>query len=749
MADEIDQTRDDIPMAVGEGAQLPPGVGQGEIPYPRLEMVFGPHEGLAFEIRPGELVIGRLQNQVGIHLDDASVSRRHCLIQREGTRVSVQDLKSRNGTYINNRKISAGDDQVVQHLDLIKVGIYVFRVAMRPVTEQELAQRQTAKPGPSVQPPLQEIPSPEGPATAAPPDNPDQDEEDGLPAGGLEGGPPHRAMGSVDEPDELALVPFEPPVRRQEPAGSPILWIFLIICLMSGLLGVGYFLYSRRELPVPQPSPTPAPQAHDNESGLASPDQGVPIAVTDTELVETEALVDQITVLDPALKPEPTGDVNLKSFQAFLDIKTEPTSARISLGDQMLGNSPLKVPVTLIPGEEYVLSAEYTLHELQDRYQERVKFIADVRQEVVTFKVEAKIGVIHILRLPREVKFYMEGYYAFDKYRAHTVKLTEIIYGQPIYVPYGRYVIELREPTRVGDSQTFVDEIRYRREFEISEDRKALSLTLNERDLQFFPARIQSTPSGAVVLLDQEKIGETPFEGEIPLGRHEMTLRRDGYFDHVFELDMKTNTPFETKIQLKTSKVGDHIQKALKYRQAGAYEEAVAELVEALKAGGSDQERAQVHYLLGSSFFLKTDYQQALHYFEQAKSHPQYYLKGLVGMARTYEALGQKDPALTTLIEVMLKVEQDEEVKVEARALFQKLSPLKSVIYIASEPAGATIVVNNQELAQKTPAILADLSLGNYRIEVHKRGYKTEQIRKNLKISEFEPLIIKLTPENL
>jgi DNA-binding winged helix-turn-helix (wHTH) protein len=54
----------------------------------------------------GENVVGRDPN-VQVWLDSASVSRRHARIMVEGDRVTLEDLKSKNGTRVRGSQISA------------------------------------------------------------------------------------------------------------------------------------------------------------------------------------------------------------------------------------------------------------------------------------------------------------------------------------------------------------------------------------------------------------------------------------------------------------------------------------------------------------------------------------------------------------------------------------------------------------------------------------------------------------------
>jgi transcriptional regulator with GAF, ATPase, and Fis domain len=79
-----------------------------------------------------ELSLGRDATN-GLPIGDPSVSRRHCLILREGTGFKVRDLDSRNGTLVNGEVVK---DHWLHHLDEIAVGDSVFRFLIEDDAEQ-------------------------------------------------------------------------------------------------------------------------------------------------------------------------------------------------------------------------------------------------------------------------------------------------------------------------------------------------------------------------------------------------------------------------------------------------------------------------------------------------------------------------------------------------------------------------------------------------------------------------------------
>ncbi len=79
-------------------------IGTEELPYVRV--MNGPDEGRKFELRPdlSEVVIGR-GTDCDFQINDANISRRHAIIRRDWTDITVEDLGSKNGVLVNDKKI--------------------------------------------------------------------------------------------------------------------------------------------------------------------------------------------------------------------------------------------------------------------------------------------------------------------------------------------------------------------------------------------------------------------------------------------------------------------------------------------------------------------------------------------------------------------------------------------------------------------------------------------------------------------
>jgi transcriptional regulator with GAF, ATPase, and Fis domain len=94
---------------------------------PRLVVTAGPAKDSIIPLTQDESTVGRDPNNV-VAISDPSVSRKHCLLRREGDgRFQIRDLDSRNRTLVNGTPVK---DHWLQHGDEIATGdsIFVFLI---------------------------------------------------------------------------------------------------------------------------------------------------------------------------------------------------------------------------------------------------------------------------------------------------------------------------------------------------------------------------------------------------------------------------------------------------------------------------------------------------------------------------------------------------------------------------------------------------------------------------------------------
>jgi pSer/pThr/pTyr-binding forkhead associated (FHA) protein len=89
---------------------------------PTLEQIRGPGAPRRFALAIDETVVGRGQ-QANVTIDSALLSRKHVVFRRRGPELSLADLDSANGVYVNGVKAHSA---VLHEGDTIQIGDVVF-----------------------------------------------------------------------------------------------------------------------------------------------------------------------------------------------------------------------------------------------------------------------------------------------------------------------------------------------------------------------------------------------------------------------------------------------------------------------------------------------------------------------------------------------------------------------------------------------------------------------------------------------
>src|SRR5678816_1818289 len=84
----------------------------------RLAAISGKLKGAIITIKDDSFVIGR-EVAANLCIADASVSRRHSLIEKQGEDLVISDLESLNGTFVNDVPIRS---RVLEHGDRVRIG---------------------------------------------------------------------------------------------------------------------------------------------------------------------------------------------------------------------------------------------------------------------------------------------------------------------------------------------------------------------------------------------------------------------------------------------------------------------------------------------------------------------------------------------------------------------------------------------------------------------------------------------------
>jgi DNA-binding winged helix-turn-helix (wHTH) protein len=82
-----------------------------------------------FRLEPGDAIVGR-EPAAGVWVDAASVSRRHARLQVDEGSVRVEDLASKNGTWVNGQRVT--DPVELCDGDEVRFGSVVMRIRHLP-----------------------------------------------------------------------------------------------------------------------------------------------------------------------------------------------------------------------------------------------------------------------------------------------------------------------------------------------------------------------------------------------------------------------------------------------------------------------------------------------------------------------------------------------------------------------------------------------------------------------------------------
>ena len=102
---------------------------------PHLIVLYPQAQFKQIPLSVGSVILGRGQD-ADVHLDDELVSRKHCKLTFDGTRITVEDLGSTNGTYVDGNPVTVaplGPDNRLQ------LGTMILKVEFKDATEEAIA----------------------------------------------------------------------------------------------------------------------------------------------------------------------------------------------------------------------------------------------------------------------------------------------------------------------------------------------------------------------------------------------------------------------------------------------------------------------------------------------------------------------------------------------------------------------------------------------------------------------------------
>lgn len=93
----------------------------------KLKVLSGSHGGKEINISSEKFLIGRSES-CQLRPKSESVSRKHCIIVIKDNKVLIQDLKSRNGTFVNEKRLPSDKAKVLKAGDELRIGKLSFEL---------------------------------------------------------------------------------------------------------------------------------------------------------------------------------------------------------------------------------------------------------------------------------------------------------------------------------------------------------------------------------------------------------------------------------------------------------------------------------------------------------------------------------------------------------------------------------------------------------------------------------------------
>lgn len=128
------ESTDDHPAVGGPAPVAPTPVPAGS---PKLVVQRGQRMDVVYPIYPGKNYLGRTDDKpVDIDLEDQEASdriwtsRQHAVINAEGATLTIEDLNSLNGTFVNRTRVHPGQVKELRENDVIQVGTVHMKVVL-------------------------------------------------------------------------------------------------------------------------------------------------------------------------------------------------------------------------------------------------------------------------------------------------------------------------------------------------------------------------------------------------------------------------------------------------------------------------------------------------------------------------------------------------------------------------------------------------------------------------------------------
>ncbi len=137
---------DGQPTSEGPSADVSGGAAPSAAPASfkaKLSVVRGGRKGQEFPLEDGNNLVGRWDPETGsfpeVDLDaddpEAKISRKHALIRIDGGKITIEDIGSLNGTYVNRQpRLSPGSPAEIKSGDEVIIGKTFLKLVIEPIS---------------------------------------------------------------------------------------------------------------------------------------------------------------------------------------------------------------------------------------------------------------------------------------------------------------------------------------------------------------------------------------------------------------------------------------------------------------------------------------------------------------------------------------------------------------------------------------------------------------------------------------
>ena len=89
------------------------------------------------KVPPFGAVIGRIPGHAQVVIKESSISREHCKFSKKGDEWLIEDLNSKNHTWLNNKRLMPGMKELVHEGDVVTISKYAFKVHLESENEND------------------------------------------------------------------------------------------------------------------------------------------------------------------------------------------------------------------------------------------------------------------------------------------------------------------------------------------------------------------------------------------------------------------------------------------------------------------------------------------------------------------------------------------------------------------------------------------------------------------------------------